>query len=146
MPRPVGFSSRARWSPLGFLARICSADGGAGPDLDRSCRDIAVAHDGDGDLIPGNDRLVRHPLVLALGIERPETAAVGHYGPCTLRCLAARFPAENDLARHPGIGLDMADLKADRDDIFDRAGVDIHRGDARSAARPYCAGQSFFRS
>src|SRR4051812_32361971 len=124
------FFSRARRTPLGLLAGVSSADRSTGRNGSRSARNFSMAHDRQSDFIPRYDGFVGYPFVFRLGVERSETAAVGQNGPRSLRRLSSRLPAKDDLARHPRIGLNVTDLKGNRDDVFDGTGMDVHRRDA----------------
>src|SRR5690606_30803946 len=97
---------------------------GRAPGVVRS--DIAVTHDGEGDLILCDHRFVGHPFVVRFRIQGTQSTAVSHHRPGALRGFAAGFPAEYDFARYPGVGLHMPHLEWYGDDMFDLPAFEIH--------------------
>src|ERR1039457_1889745 len=102
---------RPRGAPIGIRRRLL---------------DPAVSDDGDYRFVLSDDGFVRDPLVWGFRIEGPQSRAVGLDEPCPLRRLAAGFPAEDDFARNPRIGLHVPDTEPDIDEGLDFPGLEIH--------------------
>ena len=92
-----------------------------------------VADDGQHHLVLTDDRLVGHPVVLRLAIDGTQACAVGIAYPCAHRSLAARLPAEYDLAGMPGVTLNVPHLEVYGHHGLALAGLQVHLADAARA-------------
>ena len=92
--------------------------------------DGAVTDDGNNELVGADDGLMGNPVVLGLAVDGAQPCAVGIAHPRALGRLAARLPAEDDLAGVPGVALNVAHLEVDGYDGFGLAGSEVHLADA----------------
>ena len=92
--------------------------------------DGAVPNDGDDQFVLADYSLVRHPVVLGLTVDGAQTGAVGITNPRALWCLAARLPAEDYLARVPGVTLYVAHLEVHGHHGFSLSRREVHLSDA----------------
>jgi len=84
-----------------------------------------VRHDHEEDMLGVDPGFMGHPLVGRLHIQRAVPGAVGADEPHALRRVSASFVAIDDLARDPGIGLNVPHPERHIDDLRDLPGLQI---------------------
>src|SRR5690554_6162169 len=88
--------------------------------------DRPVPHNGKCYFIGADDRFVSYPFVFRFRVEGAQTGTVCIHYPCTLRGFPASLPAKQDLPRFPGVTLNMAQLKGNRNHVHYLTRVYIH--------------------